>query len=196
MEVAGLDGRSDIGPDHQVHDVRLWKDDALLPGQPTRHAEIEESFDLLVDPADRLNLPELVHRAGHGKILPQRIAGQARYQRAQLGQRRTIPLNRRIGLLEDEAASQRELPLAPEQLPQEAGQNVDALALNRPAQLDLAVDADDPLLASEGARCDSHRHPESEARLRHHGQAVDLPDNLTFGVDHDRAVDQQFAKPL
>ena len=63
---------------HQVLDVRLRHDYALRPRQPFNPAYIEKSLDLFVDPADRLNVPLLIHRTRHCNILPQRNSGKRR----------------------------------------------------------------------------------------------------------------------
>ena len=57
---------------HQILDVGLRHQHALRARQTLDAAHIKESFNLFVDSADRLDISLLVHRPGHGNVLPQR----------------------------------------------------------------------------------------------------------------------------
>src|SRR6516225_6947901 len=85
---------------HQVLDVARGDDDTLAPGKAAR---VEETFDLLVDTADRLDPAELVDRAGHGERLAYRRLGKRRQQGEKLGGRGAVAIDTAIGLLENKA---------------------------------------------------------------------------------------------
>src|SRR5690606_40393429 len=57
--------------EHQVPRVGLRDDHALRAVESAIAADLEEALDLLVDPADRLHVAELVHGTGHGERLAQ-----------------------------------------------------------------------------------------------------------------------------
>lgn len=50
-------------------DVAGRNDDALPAGQPAPPTGLEEALDPVVDPADRLDLSQLIHRPGDGEPL-------------------------------------------------------------------------------------------------------------------------------
>ena len=87
--------------------IGAWNQNALRPVQPSFLTDIEEAFDFLVYAANGLNLPLLVHRAGHGEILPQRKLGQGRQKRVELGRRSTVPFDASVRLLEYQTRIQR-----------------------------------------------------------------------------------------
>ena len=82
-------------------DIAGRNDDALAPGETGNLAGIEEAFNLLVDPADRLDPAELVDGSGDSEGLLARHLGECRQQREQFGCRGAIAIDPAIGLFED-----------------------------------------------------------------------------------------------
>ncbi len=64
-------------------------------------------FDLLVDPADRLDFAVLIYRTGHGDPLLDGDLRQARQNGVKLGRGRAIAVDPVVGLLETNRARQR-----------------------------------------------------------------------------------------
>ena len=62
-----LRGVSDLFMEHQVLHVCRRYHHPLLAGEPPRPTDVEEALDLLIDPADRLNLAALIHRTRDGE---------------------------------------------------------------------------------------------------------------------------------
>ena len=81
-------GGNDVVPQHQVHRIRLGDQHALVAGQPARHAQIEETLDLLVDAADGLDLTGLADRAGE-MVLYTRINHAFRQLKHYMAERKT-----------------------------------------------------------------------------------------------------------
>src|SRR5205814_5582518 len=106
-------------------------------GQTRQPAGIEEALDLLVDPADRLDLAMLIDRAGHGETLFDRRLCKRREQREQLGGRGAVAIDPAVGLLKDEAGAERQWPGAAKPAAEKAGQDQDALRMQRAAERDL-----------------------------------------------------------
>ena len=79
---------------HQLVHVGGRNQNALLAAQAARLADVEEAFDLFVDPADRPARAELVDRAGDRQALLDRRVGERREQGAQLGERGAVALDR------------------------------------------------------------------------------------------------------
>src|SRR5438105_4156584 len=95
-------------------DVAGRDQDALVAGQTRQSAGIEKPFDLLVDPADCLDLAMLIDRTGYGEGLLDRRLGQCREQREQLGGRGAVAIDPAIGLLEHQAGAERQWSSAAE----------------------------------------------------------------------------------
>src|SRR5579863_4249130 len=93
-----------------MFDVARGENDPLVAGQAAGAADIEESFDLLVDAADRLDDPVLIDRAGDREALLDRDLGQRGQQREKLGGGSAVAVDAPIGLLENEARVQRQRP--------------------------------------------------------------------------------------
>jgi len=70
---------------HQMLDVGLGNQHALLAGQSAVTADIEKSFDFFIGPADRLDLAVLIDRAGYGQGLADGYLRDRRQQRIQFG---------------------------------------------------------------------------------------------------------------
>src|ERR1700726_403760 len=69
LEFAGRNGIDHIIPQHQVFNIFRGDHDSLPPSESLHAADIVETFDLLIDSADRLDIPLLADRAGHGDLL-------------------------------------------------------------------------------------------------------------------------------
>ena len=100
MEALLLHGRHHFLAEHEVGHIRLGEDDPLLPGESLRPADLEEAFDLEVDPAHGLNHPLLVHRTRDGDPLVQGQVRQRRDDGEHLRGRRRVAVDSGIGLLE------------------------------------------------------------------------------------------------
>ena len=69
---------------HQMPHVARWNDHTLAAGKAGLAAAVEESLDLFVDAANRLDLTPLIDRASNRKALFYRRFCQSREQRKQL----------------------------------------------------------------------------------------------------------------
>ena len=67
-----LDGLDDVLFQHEVLDVFPRDNHTVRTVQSALLADVEKTFDFLVDPADDLYTTMLVYGAGHGEILPDR----------------------------------------------------------------------------------------------------------------------------
>ena len=141
-------------------DVAGRNDDALAAGEAGDPAAVEKPLDLLVDPADRLDLAALIDRAGHRERLLDRRLGQSRQQRKQLGGGGAVAVDPAIGLLEHQAGVQRQRPVPAEAAAEKSGEDQHALRMQRAAELDLALDIDDLAAAEPHLRRDAGRRAE------------------------------------
>src|SRR5438067_12677627 len=110
-------------------DVAGRDQDALVAGQTRQSAGIEESFDLLVDPADCLDLAMLIDRTGYGEGLLDRRLRQCGEQREQLGGRGAVAIDPAVGLLEYEAGAERQRTGAAETAAEKTRQDQHALRM-------------------------------------------------------------------
>ena len=62
--------RHHVAVEGEVRDIASGQHDTLLAGKPEQPAYSEEPLDLLVEPANCLDIAELIERSGYGKILP------------------------------------------------------------------------------------------------------------------------------
>jgi len=84
VELPGLDGVDDFVGEHQVVDVLGRDEHPLVSIQTLGLADLEETFDLLIDAADRLDVPFLVDRSGDGNSLFDGKIGQTRQKGVEL----------------------------------------------------------------------------------------------------------------
>src|SRR6185295_10860296 len=77
-KLAGPDRLDDVGPQHEIAQVRARNHDALSAGQAFQPANVVVAFDFLIDAADRLNFAVLVDRPGHRDPLRDWNPGEAR----------------------------------------------------------------------------------------------------------------------
>ena len=187
VEMAGTHRLQYAVIEHQVGDIGVRDDHTLLASQATRLAEAEEAFDLLVDPADRLHLAELVDRAGDGEALLERRARQCRDQRAHLAKRGAIAVDITVGLFQGDAGGNLQREFLGIAATEKAGEDHDALGVDRLAKADLALDVDDAAAARIDGGGNPRRHTEGRVTHFQHGQAVALADGSAAGIDEDDA---------
>src|SRR6202022_1012646 len=99
-------------------------------------------------------------------------------------------------LLEGDRAGEGERPCLGEPPGEEALQHHRALLLDRPAELDVALDVDDPDTPGGGARRDAPRRPEAAVAGVLDGQRIDLADRAAARRDHDGALDNAADRPI
>src|SRR5690554_6355787 len=87
----------------QIGYIGARNEHPLHPGQAAVLTQAEEALDLDVDPADGLDLAELVDRAGDGEALLERYLGQGGDQCADLAQRGAVTVDIAVGLLKGDA---------------------------------------------------------------------------------------------
>src|SRR3989442_2785868 len=133
----------DILSEHQVLGVARRDQHALVALQPLRLAHVEEALDLLVDPADRLDLALLVHGAGHGERLLDRQVREGGQDRVQFCARGAITLDTALALLEHESAGEAQGLVPRGRLGEGPGGNQTALRVDLPAPVRLPPDVDD-----------------------------------------------------
>src|SRR5690606_26188506 len=183
VEQVRAHGLDDVLAKHQVLHIVLRNEHAVLAGQPAPLARIEEALDFLVDAADDLHLPVLVHRARDGERLLDRQLGKRRQQRARLRDGRAVALDAAVALLEYEARVHGQLRLRGIARAEVCGQDQHALRVDRAAELDLAFDVDDLAVADPHVRRDPGRLAEMESAEAEDREPVDLPDLLARSVD-------------
>jgi hypothetical protein len=196
VEQAGPDGIDHLLVEHQVRHVRCRDDDALFSGQPLRLADGEEALDLGRNPTDSLNFAVLIDRAGHCNALAERHISERRKERVQLGRRGGITLDLVVGLLEGDSRAERERILLAVLAGQVAGEDQEALGVDRARQLDLALNALHRAAARGDAGGDARRFAKGVAAEVDDRHTVNLRFPGTGGVDHDRAVGDDLLDPL
>src|SRR5579862_709044 len=105
-----------------------------MAGEAGDPARVEEPLDLLVDPADRLDLAALIDRAGQRERLLDRRLRQRRQEGEEFGGRRAVAVDPAIGLLEDEARVEGQRAVLAKAAAEEPGEDQDALRMQRPAE--------------------------------------------------------------
>src|SRR5690349_17554179 len=108
--------------------VASRNDYSLTAGQAPLPADVKKPFDLVRNPAHRLNRPALVDRSGHGDTLMNRRVSQSRNQCAQLGSRGAIPFDPAIALFERQTRTECERHPSRVLLTQVAAENKHPLA--------------------------------------------------------------------
>src|SRR5262249_27108688 len=114
-------------------------------------------LDLLVDPADRLDLAALVDRTGNGERLRDRCLGERRQQGEEFGGRGAVAVDAAIGLFENEAGVQRQGPVEAKAAAQKAGKDQDPFRMQGSAERDFALNVDDLAAAQAHPRGDAAR---------------------------------------
>ena len=76
MKTACRGGVNHILTQHQVINIGTGNQHALGAGQAAPLTNVEKSFNLVVDRAYRLHLPQLIDRPGHGERLRYRSVRQ------------------------------------------------------------------------------------------------------------------------
>src|SRR5208283_3961956 len=91
-------------PEHEVFNISPRNYHAVAPVQSPVLTEVKKAFDLLVNAADRLHIPGLVHGAGHCKTLLQRDACYAAEQRIEFCAGGAVSLYHLIELLKGDGS--------------------------------------------------------------------------------------------
>src|SRR5215831_6760966 len=175
----------DILAKHQVLDVARRNDHPLPAGEAGSAAGVEEALDLLVDATDCLDPAVLVDRARDRERLLDRRLSERRQQREEFGGRGAIAVDPAIGLLEDEAGVKRKRPCLAEAPAEKAGKDQHPFGMQRPAELDLALDIDDFAAAEPDPGGDATGIAKAETAERYHRKPVDLADFFAVGLDAD-----------
>ena len=188
MKAPLFNGPDHFALEHQVLYIGAGNQHALPASEPLGLADLEKPFDLLVDPADGLNLPFLVNRAGHRQTLINGYAGKTGEDRIQFCGGGAVAVDTCIALLESNANGERQRILLRKSAPQIARQNQDPLIVRVAAQPGFALDIHNPRLPHEGFGGDA-RGP-AEADLAHliNGQGIDLARDVTVHIDQDGVV--------
>src|SRR5690606_25754813 len=173
--------------EHQVADVGVRDDHALLAAQAARLAQAEEALDLLVDPADRLHLTELVDRAGDGEALLERRARERRNQRADFTQRGAVAIDITVGLLQGDAGGYLQGKLLGIAAAEKSGEDHHALGMDWLAQADFALDVDDAAAARIDGGGNARWYAEGRIADFQHGQPVAFADRVAGGIDENDA---------
>ena len=184
------------GVEHQVAQVALGNQHALLAVQPGGLAHAKPALYFFVDAAHRQHLAVLVERAGDGNALQQRHTRQRRKHRKQLGARGRVAFYAVVFLLEHDGGVERQRRQVTKQRGQVAVQNQHAFVVDGAGHLDLALDVEQPLVAGVGACAHPHRQakaPVAQVDLR---QAVDLADFAALARNEPLAVGNGFAQAL
>src|SRR5882672_455805 len=106
LEFSGGDGADYVVPQHQVFNIFGRNHDALAPGKSLHAADVVETFDLLINSADRLDLAMLADRARNGNVLPDGQSRESRKQSVDLGRAGAIAVDAAVGLLEADAGGE------------------------------------------------------------------------------------------
>src|SRR5690606_12314651 len=181
---------------HQVLHVCFRDQNALVAGESTCLADVEEAFDLFIDPSNRLHLAFLVHGSSDRKTLLDGHLGEGRQQRIELRRGGAVSVDPAIGLLENQGSRQGQwyiLGIPPGKV---APEDHDALRVQRPAELHLALDVDDAALAHPHPDGDAARPAEGERPDLNDGKAVDLANLGTVGVDEDDVALDDLLRPV
>src|SRR5581483_10195496 len=161
-----------------------------------RPARGEEALDLPGHAADGLDVAVLVDRARHRDPLVERQAGEGGEERVQLGRRGGVALDLVVGLLERQRGRERERPLLPVGRGEVARQDEDALRVDRPGELDLALDARDLPAAHRDPGAHPGREAEAVVAEVDDREPVHLADPAAARLDRDRPVGDQLADAL
>src|SRR5690606_21119828 len=159
-------------------------------------ADVEEAFDLFIDPSNRLHLAFLVHGSSDRKTLLDGHLGEGRQQRRELRRGGAVAVAPAIGLLENQGSRQGQwyiLGIPPGKV---APEDHDALRVQRPAELHLALDVDDAALPHSHPGGDAARPAEGERPDLNDRKAVDLANLGTVGVDEDDVALDDLLRPV
>ena len=77
-------------------------ENALIACQTATHADIEKTFDLVIDAADGLHLPQLIDRTCDGQTLRNRHFGERGDERIKFRRRRAVAIDAAVGLFKNE----------------------------------------------------------------------------------------------
>ncbi len=196
MEIASGHRVAHIVAQHQVLDVGLGDEHALVAGEAAHRTDIVKAFNLLVDAANGLHLAALVDRAGDGQPLADGRAGHGRKQRVNLGAAGAVPFHHAIALLKDKAGIEAERSLGAKAAGEEVGDDEHALRVQRAAQVHA------PFHVNHVATAHVHRGRDAAGAAKHgvaqaqHRQPVNLAHLLAGRVHQNRLADNGFLHAL
>ena len=124
-------------------------------------------------------------RARKGEIEPDGHFGQGREQGGQLRARGGVALDAGVALLEEERGREHERLFAREHAGEVAHEYHHGLGVDGAAQIRLALEVDDAVVAHAHGAGDAVRQAELEGAVGGHGQAVDLAYGLSLGLHLD-----------
>ena len=176
-----------VAKDHVRH-VGSRDHDALLAGEATDAADVEEALDLGGGATDGLHVAELVHRAGDGDLLRDRHVRQRREQRVQLRRGGRVAVDVSIELLERQAGVEQRSAVLAEPVREEAAEDEEALVVDAPGHLALALHHHHAAATSGGNAGHARGAAERDIAEVVDGEGVDLPDARALGGDSDRSV--------
>ena len=191
MEQSLPDRLDHVLAQHQVVEVPPRNQDSLPPRQPPRRARVEKAFDLVIHPADRLDLPLLVDRAGHGEVLAEGEAREGGQQRVDLRAGGGVPIDAVVRLLEAEAGGKSQRLVAREAVAKEAGKDQHPLVVCRAGEARLALDVDDSLPPHADRGGDASGPAEVMVPDLVDGEAVHLPGAAPLRVHKEQPAVEQ-----
>src|SRR5712671_5272646 len=100
LKFPGGDRADHVVPQHQIFNIFGRNHDALAPGKSLHAADVVETFDLLINSADRLDFAMLADRSSNGNVLPDGQSRESRKQSVNLGRAGAIAVDAAVGLLE------------------------------------------------------------------------------------------------
>src|SRR3569623_1229202 len=196
MEKAFLHRLHHVVPQHQVRHIARGDQHAVLARETAHGADVEKTFDLFVDAADRLDLAVLVHRARYRQGLFDRHLRQRGEQRIQLGRGGAVALHFPIRLFEHQRGRERQGEIRGITPAEKTREDQHALCVDRAAQLDLALDVDHLTFTESHACADAVRHTEIDVAEPYYREAVDLTHGLARGGDQGHAAPYRFVHAL
>src|SRR3546814_1904294 len=109
------------------------------------------------------------------EILADRHLGEGGEQGVELGAGRAVAVDAAVGLLEHQAGRERQRSVDGEVAREVGGEDQNALGVEGPAQIDLALDVDHLAGTHAHPGSDATRPTEGEAAELHHAETVHLP---------------------
>lgn len=178
----------DIPAQHQMLQIGARDDHALITGQPSGLAQVEETFDLFVYATNRLDLTMLVHRAGDRQRLGDWRLSNGREQGKEFSGRGAVAFDTAVGLLENQAGSKGKGFIHAIARSQKTGKNEYPFRMDRPTELHLAFDIDHFPFAHLDARCNPAGPTKGEGAKLDKGKPIDLADLGAGSVDQQCTV--------
>lgn len=163
VEHSVFDCVHDFVIEDEVFDIGLWDQYALFSCESAFFAKVEETFDLVGDAADGLNLSFLVDGAGHGDVLADREFGKGGDDAVQFGTGGTVTVDAVVVLLEADAAGEGHREFLGVGLAEEAGDDLHAFVVGLSAHAGFFFDVYDAGFSNVGGGGDAGRGSECVA---------------------------------